>query len=221
LSAAERAAVDAAPADDDAIATALALGRRESVRTRLVDAITIPALNVRGLRAGEVGDKAANAVPTQAQVSIDFRLVPDLRPDQVKALVEAHIEAQGFHLVRVAPDEATRRAYPRVAYLEWGTGYPGYRAPMDLPFSRAVVSLVGQASGVPPVVMPNTGGSLPLYLFADILKAPIVSVPIVNHDNAQHAANENLRLQNLWDGIETYAVLLARLEAEWRAADAR
>jgi acetylornithine deacetylase/succinyl-diaminopimelate desuccinylase-like protein len=221
LSATERAALDAAPADDDAIAQALALGRHESVRSRLVDAITIPAVNVRGFRAGEVGDKAANAVPTQAQVSIDFRLVPDLTPDRVKSLVEQHIDAQGFHIVRVAPDEAMRRAHPRVAYLEWGTGYPGYRAPMDMPISRAVVSLVGQASGVTPVVMPNTGGSLPLYLFADILKAPIVAVPIVNHDNAQHAANENLRLQNLWDGIETYAVLLARLDAEWRAAEAR
>ena len=94
-----------------------------------------------------------------------------------------------------------------MAYLEWGTGYPGYRAPMDLPVSRAVVELVAQAAGRAPVVMPNMGGSLPLYLFADILQAPIVSVPVVNHDNNQHAANENLRIQNLWDAIETYAVL--------------
>jgi acetylornithine deacetylase/succinyl-diaminopimelate desuccinylase-like protein len=37
----------------------------------------------------------------------------------------------------------------------------------------------------------------------------------VNHDNNQHAANENLRLQNLWDGIEIFAALLARLGPEW------
>ena len=91
---------------------------------------------------------------------------------------------------------------------------------MDLPVSRAVVALVAQAAGRAPVVMPNMGGSLPLYLFADILQAPIVSVPVVNHDNNQHAANENLRIQNLWDAIETYAVLLARLEPEWTASDA-
>ncbi len=221
LSAVERAAVEAAPAEDDAIAQALALGRREAVRARLVDAITIPALNVRGLRSAEVGSAAANAVPTQAQASIDFRLVPDVTPSLVRTLVEAHIRSQGYHIVHDAPDEATRRAYPRVARLDWGSGYPGYRASMDLPVSRAVVSLVGQVAGSPPVVMPNMGGSLPLYLFADILQVPIVSVPVVNHDNGQHAANENLRLQNLWDGIETYAVLLARLEPEWRAASAR
>jgi hypothetical protein len=69
--------------------------------------------------------------------------------------------------------------------------------------------------------MPNMGGSLPLYLFADILHVPIVSVPVVNHDNNQHAANENLRIQNLWDGIETYGVILARLEHEWATAERR
>ncbi len=220
LSAAERAAVNAAPAEDDAIAQALALGRREAVRGRLVDAITIPALNVRGLRSAEVGERAANAVPTQAQASIDFRLVPDVTPALVRTLVEAHIRSQGYHIVHDAPDEGTRRAHPRIARLDWGTGYPGYRASMDLPVSRAVVSVVGQVAGTPPVVMPNMGGSLPLYLFADILQAPIVSVPVVNHDNNQHAANENLRIQNLWDAIETYAVLLAHLEPEWRAAEA-
>jgi hypothetical protein len=36
-----------------------------------------------------------------------------------------------------------------------------------------------------------------------------ITVPIANHDNNQHAANENLSLQNLWDGIETMAALMA------------
>jgi acetylornithine deacetylase/succinyl-diaminopimelate desuccinylase-like protein len=33
-------------------------------------------------------------------------------------------------------------------------------------------------------------------------------LPLANADNNQHGANENLRLQNLWDGIEIYAGLL-------------
>jgi len=51
--------------------------------------------------------------------------------------------------------------------------------------------------------------------FAEVLGAPLVIVPIVNADNNQHAANENLRIGNLWDGIEIFAVLLARLGAVW------
>jgi acetylornithine deacetylase/succinyl-diaminopimelate desuccinylase-like protein len=55
------------------------------------------------------------------------------------------------------------------------------------------------------------GGSVPIYLFADIFKVPVIGLPIVNHDNNQHAANENLRLENLWDGIDTYASMMATL----------
>jgi acetylornithine deacetylase/succinyl-diaminopimelate desuccinylase-like protein len=60
------------------------------------------------------------------------------------------------------------------------------------------------------------GGSIPIYLFGDILKVPVIAVPIVNHDNSQHAPDENLRLQNLWDGIEAFAALFARLDADWK-----
>jgi hypothetical protein len=34
-------------------------------------------------------------------------------------------------------------------------------------------------------------------------------IPIAKYDNNQHAENENIRLQNLWDGIENYASLMA------------
>ena len=63
--------------------------------------------------------------------------------------------------------------------------------------------------------VPTLGGSLPMAHFAEVLGAPLVIVPIVNADNNQHAANENLRIGNLWDGIEIYGVLLARLGAVW------
>ena len=58
------------------------------------------------------------------------------------------------------------------------------------------------------ILMPTLGGSLPLYLFTEGLGAPIVVVPIANHDNNQHAPNENLRLANLWYGIDLMGALL-------------
>jgi len=38
-------------------------------------------------------------------------------------------------------------------------------------------------------------------------QTPTITVPIANYDDNQHAANENLRLQYLWDGVETMAAL--------------
>jgi acetylornithine deacetylase/succinyl-diaminopimelate desuccinylase-like protein len=60
------------------------------------------------------------------------------------------------------------------------------------------------------------GGSLPISDFEEVLGAPLIILPIANHDDNQHAANENLRLKNLWDGIQVFAVLMARLGEEWR-----
>jgi acetylornithine deacetylase/succinyl-diaminopimelate desuccinylase-like protein len=55
-----------------------------------------------------------------------------------------------------------------------------------------------------------------MYLFAEVLEAPLVIVPMVNHDNNQHAANENVRIGNVREGIAWYAALFARLGSEWR-----
>ena len=35
-----------------------------------------------------------------------------------------------------------------------------------------------------------------------------IVIPIGNHDNNQHSYDENLRVQNLWDGIELMSALL-------------
>ena len=61
------------------------------------------------------------------------------------------------------------------------------------------------------ILTPTMGGSLPLHEFGSRLSAPIIILPLANHDNNQHAENENIRLQNLWDAIEIYAVTLAKL----------
>jgi hypothetical protein len=69
--------------------------------------------------------------------------------------------------------------------------------------------------GQPVIVVPMLGGSVPISLFTGSLPAPappMITVPIVNHDNNQHSSYENLRLQNLWDGIDVFASLFARLD---------
>jgi acetylornithine deacetylase/succinyl-diaminopimelate desuccinylase-like protein len=214
---AERRALAEAPDVDSGLKRELALSRTEGGGDRVEARVMLPALNVRGFAAGDVGERATNSIPTDASVSIDFRLVPDQTPDGVRAKVEEFLRGQGYFLVRGAPpDAATRLEHPKVLRVDWGPGYPATRVSMDLPVSRAVVSVLSEAAGAPVVRLPTLGGSGPNYLFEQILKAPVLGVPIVNHDNNQHAANENLRIGNLWDGIELYAALMARLGEEWR-----
>ncbi len=207
-----QAALAAVPDADAALRRDLAIGRAEANNARLVERIMLPAINVRGIRAGGVQDEAANAIPTEAHASLDIRLVPDLGPDEVKTLLEAHVRRQGYTIVRDTPEADMRRRHPKLVRINWSSGYPGLRTPLDLPVSRAVVAAVEAARGEAVVRIPNLGGSLPIYLFDEILATPLIIVPMVNHDNNQHAANENLRIGNLWTGIDMYAFVMMRLD---------
>jgi len=214
---AERVAISSVPKVDPELRKSLGLARTEANNALLSERIFAPALNVRGLEAGHVGAQAANAIPTEARASIDFRLVPSQTTDQIKAAAERHLRQKGYFLVREAPDEATRLSHARIVRVEWKAGYPGIRTAMELPLSRAVAKVASQTVSGPIVQLPNMGGSLPLYLLKDVLGAPFLILPIVNHDNNQHAANENLRLKNLWDGIDVFAALFVRLDSAWSA----
>ena len=210
LTDAEHDALALVPFVDDDLKRELALGRTEGGKP-LNEQILAPALNVRGFVAGHVGEEASNTIVTEARASLDIRLVPAQTPQRVRELLEQHVAKQGFFIVHETPDLATRAAHPAVVKLVWGPGYPAARTPLDAPFSRRVANVLTQASGVAPIRLPSLGGSVPMYLFANGGRTPVVGVPIVNHDNNQHAANENLRIQNLWDGIEIFAALFSGL----------
>jgi acetylornithine deacetylase/succinyl-diaminopimelate desuccinylase-like protein len=209
LSDSERRAIAAVPPVEKELEKELGFSTPES--PNLVEALHRPAINVRGISAGHVGAQAANVIVPEATASLDFRLVPAQTPEKVRARVEAFVASRGYFIVHEPPDAATRAAHAKIARLDWEGGYPPARTPMDAPFSKAVIAAAERAAGGAVVQMPILGGSIPMYLFQNGGRTPVVGVPIANHDDNQHAANENLRIQNLWDGIELYATLFAEL----------
>jgi len=108
------------------------------------------------------------------------------------------------------PGDDVLRAHPKVIKLGWrGSDVsPGLRTPLDAPMSERLIRLMRT---ITPdlIVTPTMGGTLPLGAFDTELDAPIVILPLANHDNNQHAENENLRLQNLWDAMAVYGAVLA------------
>lgn len=206
----ERAAIAEMPPIDDALRRDLGLGRVEGGGALLNERIMLPALNVNGIASGQVGEKASNTIQTSARASIDFRLVPAQTHESIRPLVERHLVSQGYTIVREDPDIETRRNHARIVKVTWGSGYPPARTSLDLPLSREIAALMAEA-GHAPLRLPTMGGSVPIHLFQQPHGTPVIVLPIANHDNNQHAANENLRLQNLWDGIELFATLFSGL----------
>lgn len=213
---AERRAFATIPPVERLLLDELQLARHEPQGATLAEALMLPAFNITGLQVGGVGSQASNTIHTMARAAVNIRLVAGQRPDRVREVLEAHLQRLGWTLVHADPDEATRRRAERLVRLDWTDGYPATRVALDHPFSRAVVASTSAAVGREVIEVPTLGGSLPMYHFTEILGAPLIVLPMVNHDNNQHAENENLRLQNLWDGIVMYGGVLARIGFEWR-----
>jgi acetylornithine deacetylase/succinyl-diaminopimelate desuccinylase-like protein len=205
----EKRAIADAPDVDRDLMRELALGRVEGGGRKLVEMINLPSLNIRGMASARVGAQASNVVPATATATIDIRLVKGVTARAAMDRVLAHIRAQGYYIVDKDPDKTTRMAHPKVIKVVEDPGaYNASRTSMDLPISQLVLRTAESAMG-PVVKLPTMGGSVPLYMINEILNAPTITTPIVNHDNNQHSYNENLRIRNLWDGIELMAALLA------------
>ena len=209
----EKAALDALPSYDEQLKRELGLMWTEGEPETLAERLLLPSLTVRGLSSGNTGKLARNVIPATATATLGIRLVKGNDPDHMVDLVEAHIRAQGYHIVREDPDMATRLTYPKIAKVTRGNGYPAARTSMNDPYVQEVIgaarAAADEAFGKGSLVLaPALGGSLPLYLFSDDLHKPFVNVPIANHDDNQHAPDENLRIANLWYAIELYAQLL-------------
>ena len=119
----------------------------------LLEAIQQPSLNINGIRAADVGDKARNVIPTSAAATLDLRLVKGNDHDrQVEKLVR-HIQAQGFHVLDREPTMEERRRYPRIATVTASPGYNAERTPLDDPLARGVAAAVKPFGAV---VLPST-----------------------------------------------------------------
>jgi acetylornithine deacetylase/succinyl-diaminopimelate desuccinylase-like protein len=150
-----------------------------------------PTMNINGLTSGTTGSARSTVIPHQATASIDVRLVAPMNMDTVCRRLVEHVQAH-------CPG----------AHVELLHGYEAYKVSVTHPQVQKVVAAVhdlcttmGEAE--PPIILPTMGGSLPLSELAQALNMPLISVPLANHDDNQHAPDENLRLGHYLQGIST------------------
>ncbi len=205
---AEREALARLPDYDAELKRELGLVHTEGEPASLAERLLLPSLTIRGLQSGNVGALTQNVIPATATAAIGIRLVKGNDPGAMLHLVEAHIRRQGYHIVREDPDHDTRLTYDRIAKVEREGGYPASRTAMDAPVVAEIVEAARAVSGGDLTLLPSLGGSLPLYLFTELFDAAAVIVPVANHDNNQHAPDENLRVANLWYAIDLFGALL-------------
>lgn len=208
LTPAERRAIDEIPRIDDKLLEQFGLARAEHPDSRIEVQHNLPTLTVVGLQSGTIGAGARNAIAATATARVEMRLVNGLDPQRQFERLVAHVREQGYHVVNDPPDSAIRRKYPRVAQLtRTGGGFPIGKASMDDPRTILAATAI-RALDQRLVQLPTIGGSLPFSTFSETLGLPTIGLAVVNFDNNQHAANENLRVGHLWEAIDIFAALL-------------
>ena len=171
------------------------------------EALQYPSLNIRGMQAAAVGDKAANIIPHLAVAELDLRTTPEADSVYLTALLEQHLRAQGWYLTQGEPTDKERATQNKIASLTPGAGGDAARTAMDSPLGNWVYAVL-QQDGRQVVRIRMMGGSLPTAQLVSALQMPFVILPLVNADNNQHSFDENLRVGHYVDGMQTLLRLL-------------
>ncbi|TXF88310.1 M20/M25/M40 family metallo-hydrolase [Neolewinella aurantiaca] len=214
LDAETREMLAAVPDDLPAIHGRIGFRSPDGVGGNLQEALQYPSLNIKGFKAGWVGQAARTIIPDNAVVNMDLRLVKESDGDRLLGLVRDYIKAQGYHIIPEGrePTDAERATYDRLASFGGKTSYAAFRTDLNGPTGTWLQSALKNTFGKDPVLLRTMGGSVPIAPFVTTLDVPAVVLPLVNPDNNQHSPNENILLRNYFSGAETlYGVLTEAL----------
>jgi acetylornithine deacetylase/succinyl-diaminopimelate desuccinylase-like protein len=192
----EREALAALPADPAAIRASLGLSHFDEPEERgFAERLSSwPTLTINGLHGGYAGPGSKTVVPHEAFAKCDSRLVEAQRADDIYDKLVAHVH----------------RYAPEVEVIHQGAMDPS-KTPLDSPYTEPIRQGIVAAQGEEPLLVPAMGGSLPEYVFTQVLGIPAFTVPYANADEANHAPNENLEIERFFAGIKTGAAMLAYL----------
>ena len=151
-----------------------------------------PTCNICGIESGYTGEGTKTVLPAIARVKVDFRLVPDMRHEDILEKLRAHLDAQGFEDVVFSHSD----------------GENASRTAMDSPFVRLVTEAARDVYGREPTMVPTMAGSGPMYCMAEGLGLPMASSGVGSPEDKIHAPNENTRIDLFLKGILHAAAIL-------------
>jgi len=143
-----------------------------------MEEVFVPTCTICGLTSGYQGPGSKTVQPAFASAKVDFRLVPNQRPEDILKKLRAHLDAEGYSDVKI----------------DFLGGEPAARTNPDDPFVKIVVDTAEEVYDAKMEIVPMIGGSGPNYPFVHDLGLPVVTMGLGYPDTKAHAPNENIRL---------------------------
>lgn len=151
-----------------------------------------PTVNINHFMSdGASPDLRRTIIPRAAQARLDIRLTPDTPPNAIEAIVRATVDA---HADRT----------PGVSFTARIAGQPASSTPSSRPEFGWLLRLMEEVTDVEPIALPTLGGTLPAWVFTEVLAIPSFWIPSANTDNQQHDVNEHYVLGHFFRQIELY-----------------
>ncbi|MBI2887670.1 MAG: M20/M25/M40 family metallo-hydrolase [Chloroflexi bacterium] len=157
-----------------------------------------PTCNICGLEAGYTQAGVKTVLPAVARAKLDFRLVPDQRPQEVLALLRRHLDQEGFSDIAVRALAAEAPA----------------RSPISAPFVGLVARAAQQVYGAPPGIRPSIAGTGPMAPVVELLGVTVADCGIAYPGSGVHAPNEHVRIADFLNGMKHCAAILYLLREE-------
>lgn len=148
--------------------------------------------NIAGLESGYRGPGFKTVLPNRAVARVDFRLLPNQKPDTILALLREYAAATGYKDIQV------RKA----------TAFPPSQTKPSLRTTKLMIEALKRTDEGGIVVLPWHEGSGPDYLFHEILDIPTYWIPSAADDCNMHGPRENMRVTDYSGGISRMAKLL-------------
>jgi acetylornithine deacetylase/succinyl-diaminopimelate desuccinylase-like protein len=143
-----------------------------------MEEVFVPTCTICGLTSGYQGPGSKTVLPARASAKVDFRLVPDQHPDDIRKKLRAHLDEHGLNDVQIK---------------DLG-GDPPARTDPDDPFIQLVSRTAEEVYEVPMQLVPMVGGSGPSHPFVHDLGLPVATAGCGYPDTKAHAPNENIRV---------------------------
>ena len=154
-----------------------------------------PTCTVCGLCSGYILEGPKTVLPNHAFAKIDFRLVPDLSPDLLVELLKKHLIGHGFGDIEVK---------------RTGMEDEVARSPLNSAIVLTAISAARSVYKNEPVVYPTARSSGPMYALCQGLGIPAVSAGCGWNGSRGHAPNENIRIDDYFEGIRFIRELIDR-----------
>lgn len=151
-----------------------------------------PTFNFFSVQSGYAGQGVKTIIPHEASLKVDCRLVGDQSIAKIKAGLE-----------EVYQKDLTEG----VLELKYLGGVDPEHTEADSKQVNWIFQAINQATGKA-YIEPAMPGTVPNYVWKNILKVPVFTIPYANYDEHNHDFNENLTEKAFLDGIRISYELL-------------